>query len=161
MIAANQWLCARRWGELAWPARCVSQPTRRSSAARDQHSGSFRGYARHAAAGALVGRGRALEWLLPGDQISPLGGVPSRPRQSRRPGCGRDGGITEAGDGRLQPKRREPCGTSRSREQRSPDDVRRWSVFEATLFGLVASTDDMREGTSAFLEKRKAEFKGR
>ena len=34
-------------------------------------------------------------------------------------------------------------------------------VFEATLFGLVASTDDMREGTRAFLEKRKAEFKGR
>jgi enoyl-CoA hydratase len=33
--------------------------------------------------------------------------------------------------------------------------------YEATLFGLVASTDDMREGTTAFLEKRKAEFKGR
>jgi len=33
--------------------------------------------------------------------------------------------------------------------------------FEATLFGLVASTDDMREGTKAFLEKRKADFKGR
>jgi enoyl-CoA hydratase len=32
--------------------------------------------------------------------------------------------------------------------------------YEATLFGLVASTDDMREGTKAFLEKRKAEFKG-
>jgi enoyl-CoA hydratase len=35
------------------------------------------------------------------------------------------------------------------------------SRFEATLFGLVASTDDMREGTSAFLEKRKPEFRGR
>ena len=35
------------------------------------------------------------------------------------------------------------------------------SVFEATLFGLVASTADMREGTRAFLEKRKAEFTGR
>jgi enoyl-CoA hydratase len=33
--------------------------------------------------------------------------------------------------------------------------------YEATLFGLVTSTDDMREGTRAFLEKRKAEFKGR
>ncbi|OFW05907.1 MAG: hypothetical protein A3I61_06405 [Acidobacteria bacterium RIFCSPLOWO2_02_FULL_68_18] len=33
--------------------------------------------------------------------------------------------------------------------------------LEATLFGLVASTDDMREGTTAFLEKRKPEFKGR
>jgi enoyl-CoA hydratase len=35
------------------------------------------------------------------------------------------------------------------------------AVFEATLFGLVAATDDWREGTKAFLEKRKAEFKGR
>lgn len=33
--------------------------------------------------------------------------------------------------------------------------------LEATLFGLVASTDDMREGTTAFLEKRRADFKGR
>jgi enoyl-CoA hydratase len=34
-------------------------------------------------------------------------------------------------------------------------------VHEATLFGLIAATEDMREGTRAFLEKRKAEFKGR
>ena len=33
--------------------------------------------------------------------------------------------------------------------------------YEAALFGLVASTEDMREGTAAFLEKRKAAFKGR
>ena len=32
--------------------------------------------------------------------------------------------------------------------------------LEATLFGLVASTADMREGTTAFLEKRKPVFKG-
>ena len=32
--------------------------------------------------------------------------------------------------------------------------------LEATLFGLVASTADMREGTRAFLEKRKPEFTG-
>jgi enoyl-CoA hydratase/carnithine racemase len=34
------------------------------------------------------------------------------------------------------------------------------SIHEATLFGLVAATDDMREGTRAFLEKRKPIFKG-
>ncbi|HEX5069521.1 MAG TPA: enoyl-CoA hydratase-related protein [Vicinamibacterales bacterium] len=33
--------------------------------------------------------------------------------------------------------------------------------YEATLFGLVATTDDMREGTRAFLEKRKPVFQGR
>lgn len=33
--------------------------------------------------------------------------------------------------------------------------------YEASLFGLVAATDDMREGTRAFLEKRPAVFKGR
>jgi enoyl-CoA hydratase len=34
-------------------------------------------------------------------------------------------------------------------------------ALEAALFGLVATTDDMREGTRAFLEKRKPDFKGR
>lgn len=33
-------------------------------------------------------------------------------------------------------------------------------AYEATLFGLVAATDDMREGTRAFLEKRKPQFTG-
>jgi enoyl-CoA hydratase len=32
--------------------------------------------------------------------------------------------------------------------------------LEQDLFGLAFSTEDMREGTQAFLEKRKAEFKG-
>jgi enoyl-CoA hydratase len=35
------------------------------------------------------------------------------------------------------------------------------AVHEASLFGLAAATDDMREGTRAFLEKRKPDFKGR
>ena len=33
--------------------------------------------------------------------------------------------------------------------------------FETQGFALAFSTEDMREGTGAFLEKRKAEFKGR
>jgi len=33
--------------------------------------------------------------------------------------------------------------------------------LEATLFGLCCATEDMREGTKAFLEKRPAHFKGK
>lgn len=33
-------------------------------------------------------------------------------------------------------------------------------ALEATYFGLLAATDDMKEGTTAFLEKRPAAFKG-
>jgi enoyl-CoA hydratase len=39
--------------------------------------------------------------------------------------------------------------------------LREAEVFEATLFGLAASTEDMREGTAAFLQKRKPGFKGK
>jgi enoyl-CoA hydratase len=33
-------------------------------------------------------------------------------------------------------------------------------LLEASYFGLLSATEDMREGTQAFVEKRKASFKG-
>ena len=34
-------------------------------------------------------------------------------------------------------------------------------LLEATLFGLLCATEDMKEGMRAFLEKRPANFPGR
>jgi enoyl-CoA hydratase len=34
-------------------------------------------------------------------------------------------------------------------------------TLESNLFGILASTEDMREGMQAFLEKRPANFQGR
>jgi enoyl-CoA hydratase len=41
------------------------------------------------------------------------------------------------------------------------DALDRGLEMEATLFGLCCTTDDMKEGTRAFLEKRPASFKGK
>ena len=42
----------------------------------------------------------------------------------------------------------------------SESSMERALDFEATLFGLLASTDDMKEGMAAFLEKRRPVFRG-
>ena len=123
--------------------------------------GLIPGYAGTQRLSRLVGRGRALELLLTGDQISaqeahrlglvnrvvPAAELMAEARRlasalaSKAPVAARY--IIEAVNKGLQMPFAEA------------------QVFEATLFGLVASTDDMREGTRAFLEKRKAAFKGK
>jgi enoyl-CoA hydratase len=123
--------------------------------------GIIPGYAGTQRLARLIGRGRALELLLTGDHVTaaeahrlglvnrvvPAAGLMDEARKlaaalaSKAPVASRY--ILDA--------------VNKGLDMAFADA----QVFEATLFGLVSSTDDMREGTRAFLEKRKAEFKGK
>ena len=123
--------------------------------------GIIPGYAGTQRLARIIGRGRALELLLTGDQIS-------APEAHR---LGLVNRVVPAAD-----LMRDARALAATLAAKAPVAVRyileavhkglempfpQAQVFEATLFGLVASTEDMREGTKAFLEKRKPEFKGR
>jgi enoyl-CoA hydratase len=123
--------------------------------------GIIPGYAGTQRLARMVGRGRALELLLTGDQITA--------QEAHR--LGLVNRVVAAAD--LLPQAK---ALAASLAAKAPVAIRyildavhkglempfpQAQIFEATLFGLVASTDDMREGTRAFLEKRKADFKGR
>jgi enoyl-CoA hydratase len=123
--------------------------------------GIMPGYAGTQRLARAIGRGRALELLLSGDQISA--------QEAHRLGL----------VNRVVPAASlmaESRGLAAALAAKAPIAVRyileavhkglemplpQAQIFEATLFGLVASTEDMREGTQAFLEKRKPDFKGR
>ena len=109
----------------------------------------------------LIGRGRALELLLTGDQISAaeayrLGLVNRVVTAANLMGEARKLAHALASKAPVA-VRYILDAVNRGLEMPLGDA----ELFEATLFGLVAATDDMREGTRAFLEKRKAEFKGK
>jgi enoyl-CoA hydratase len=108
----------------------------------------------------LVGRGRALELLLTGDHIS--AGEAHRIGLVNR--------VVAPGELMAEARR-----IAQALAAKAPIAMRyiidavntglqmplaEAQVFEATLFGLVSTTEDMREGTRAFLEKRTAVFKG-
>jgi enoyl-CoA hydratase len=123
--------------------------------------GLIPGYAGTQRLARIVGKGRALELLLTGDhvlapeayrlglvnRVVPAAELMAEVRKlaaalaSKAPVAARY--IIEAVNRGLE----MPFGEAQA--------------FEATLFGLVSTTEDMREGTAAFLEKRKAEFKGK
>jgi enoyl-CoA hydratase len=123
--------------------------------------GIIPGYAGTQRLARIVGKGRALELLLSGDQITA--------QEAHR--LGLVNRVVPAAD--LMAEARKLAATLASK---APIAIRyileavnkglempfaQAQIFEATLFGLVASTEDMREGTAAFLEKRKPAFKGK
>jgi enoyl-CoA hydratase len=123
--------------------------------------GIIPGYAGTQRLARLVGRGRALELLLTGNQIPAA--------EAHR--LGLVNRVVPAAD--LLTEARKLAATLAVKAPVAVRyiidavntglemSLRDAQVFEATLFGLVASTEDMREGTKAFLDKRTAEFKGK
>jgi enoyl-CoA hydratase len=123
--------------------------------------GIIPGYAGTQRLARLVGRGRALEMLLTGDHITAA--------EAHR--LGLVNRVVPAAD--LMNEVRKLAATLAAKAPVAVryiiDAVNKGldmgfadaQLFEATLFGLVSSTEDMRDGTRAFLEKRKAEFKGK
>jgi enoyl-CoA hydratase len=123
--------------------------------------GIIPGYAGSQRLARLVGRGRALELLLTGEQISA--------QEAHR--IGLVNRVVPAAE--LMAEARKLAATLASKppvavryiidavNQGLEMPLADAQVFEATLFGLVSTTEDMREGTRAFLEKRKPEFKGK
>ena len=123
--------------------------------------GIIPGYAGSQRLTRLVGRGSALEILLTGDPISA--------QEAHR--LGLVNRVVPTAD--LMAEARKLAAALAAKAPIAVryiiDAVNRGlqmsfaeaQAYEATLFGLIASTDDMREGTRAFLEKRKPEFKGK
>src|SRR4029078_5636957 len=123
--------------------------------------GIIPGYAGTQRLARIVGKGRALEILLSGDQI---------PAQEAHR-LGLVNRVFPAAE--LLPEAKKLAAALAAK---APIAVKyileavnkglempfaQAQIFEATLFGLVSSTEDMRGGTQAFLEKRKAEFRGK
>jgi enoyl-CoA hydratase len=123
--------------------------------------GLIPGYAGTQRLARLVGAGRALEILLTGDQLGAA--------EAHR--LGLINRVTPASSLMSEAKAlagalaRKPAVATRyiidAVNKGLQMSFAEAQIFEATLFGLVSSTDDMREGTRAFLEKRTPEFTGK
>lgn len=109
----------------------------------------------------IVGRGRAMELILTGEMIGAdrayeMGLVNKvvPPEETRAAAEAMLDGILKNGPIAL---RFALEAVDRSLETGIDEGM----GLEAHLFGLLASTEDMREGMGAFLEKRAAEFEGK
>ena len=104
----------------------------------------------------VAGPGVAREWILTGDMFSAEEahrvGVVNRifaPEELEE-------GTHEAGQERSSPAARSPCDFAIETINRGMNmSQREGEIIETDMFGLAATTEDMREGMAAFLEKRK------
>jgi enoyl-CoA hydratase len=123
--------------------------------------GIIPGYAGTQRLARLVGKGRALELLLTGDHVTA--------QEAHR--LGLVNRVVPAAELMSEARKLAAAlaGKAPVAARYIIDAVNKGlampfaeaQIFEATLFGLVSTTEDMREGTTAFLEKRKADFKGK
>jgi enoyl-CoA hydratase len=109
----------------------------------------------------LIGRGRALELLLSGDSIDAaeayrIGLVNAIAAQSELIAAAKQWVGKVAANGPLA-----VALTMESVDCGLDGGIAAGLRFEAMAFGLTAGSEDRHEGTSAFLEKRKAVFTGR
>jgi enoyl-CoA hydratase len=109
----------------------------------------------------LIGRGRALDLILTGEVINATEALRIGLIERMVPAAELRAAATAYASKLLT---RSPVALSRALdavyaggEMALPEALR----LEAGLFGLCFATDDMREGTRAFLEKRKPRFPGR
>ncbi len=109
----------------------------------------------------LVGRGRALEMILTGEMID----AAEAHRIGLVNGVTPHAALREAAAGLVrQILGNGPVAVALALEavDRAGDTGTEDALtLESNLFGLLAATEDMREGMAAFLGKRKAEFRGR
>ncbi len=109
----------------------------------------------------IVGKGRALELILTGEMIDAqeahrIGLVNRVVPQEELLGAARTLMQTILRNGPIALALAIEC-TTRGMETSLDDGL----ALESNLFGLLAATEDMREGMNAFLEKRRAEFRNR
>jgi len=109
----------------------------------------------------IVGKGRALELMLSAEMIDAqeayrIGLANKVVPQAELAEAARKLMTTILRNGPVAVGLAIEC-TTRGMEMSVDDGL----ALESNLFGLLASTEDMREGMNAFLEKRKAEFKNR
>jgi enoyl-CoA hydratase len=109
----------------------------------------------------LVGRGRALELLLSGEPIDSaeawrIGLVNALTTQDELIAAARQWARKAIANGPLA-----VALTMESVDTGLDAGLQAGLRFEAMAFGLTAASEDRREGTTAFLEKRKAVFNGK